>query len=390
MGPIITLDKSAFQSLSRREHLFLHKHFTETLTPILAMELLADLSKQRGLPTSPDSWVAVLAEKFGGSGPVTNADYRTLCVCSLMGARFVMDGRIVPAKATVVGGPGRPRGLYIGLSPVNEAILRWSMGDFSELERQLAGLWRRATESISLESFRDQLNDHHVILPSVRGLEDLLPTTDALLSTATLQDVWLDWLIAQLAVPMEHERFIRLRWRIRGNVLLKDFAPYAWHCVRVLLTLVIATRFGIIHWQPTNLIDMQYLYYLPFCMVFASNDHLHRALVPPLLRIDQSFAVGERLKADLRRLADDWEGLNDEQRTERDFALGSYPSPSKDSIVHELWKRHCRPWRPGRGNRVTRLPQASQSEAIRQVRAMFQEVEGEEYFTAPEMPPWKR
>ena len=45
MGPVIILDKSAFQSFSRREHFSLHFHFLENPTPILGMELLADLKK---------------------------------------------------------------------------------------------------------------------------------------------------------------------------------------------------------------------------------------------------------------------------------------------------------------------------------------------------------
>jgi len=55
MGPIIILDKSAFQSLSRREHLFLHIHFMENLTPILGMERLGISEKKaeaQGLPSN--------------------------------------------------------------------------------------------------------------------------------------------------------------------------------------------------------------------------------------------------------------------------------------------------------------------------------------------------
>ena len=47
MGPIVILDKSTFQSLSYREHIFLDKYFYENNTPILCMELLGDLSKYK-------------------------------------------------------------------------------------------------------------------------------------------------------------------------------------------------------------------------------------------------------------------------------------------------------------------------------------------------------
>jgi hypothetical protein len=49
-------------------------------------------------------------------------------------------------------------------------------------------------------------------------------------------------------------------------------------------------------------VDIAYLYYLPFCMVFASSDNLHKRVVPLFLRPDQSFVEGPDLKADLKKI----------------------------------------------------------------------------------------
>jgi len=121
MAPIIILDKSTFQSLSYREHLFLDKHFYENNTPILCMELLGDLSKYKSNSTQGKQKVIELSRKFGGSGPVTNYDYRTLCVNSLLGQSIPLDGRIVPDNYTSVRSSDGTNGGIIDLGPFNLA-----------------------------------------------------------------------------------------------------------------------------------------------------------------------------------------------------------------------------------------------------------------------------
>lgn len=380
MGPIIILDKSAFQSLSAREHIFLDIHFMENLTPILGLEILGDLRKEGQGSRTAEEIVTVLAGKFGGSGPATNVDYRTLCVNSLLGNHFPLDGRIVPQSARVVRSPDGSRGIFIDLSPFNQAILRWSNGQFTEFERELAGHWRQVTRNLDYDSFVEQLNVHHVILPHVANVSELRHHIDALLDIAALQNVWLTWLLGQLSVPADYERAIMARWKASGHYL-QEFAPYAWHCVRVLLMLIGATRHQLISWNPTNLLDIQYLYYLPFCMVFASEDRVHQALVPILLRENQSFVTGSDLKADLHRIVDFRDALSEKQNHYLGYGLGSYPPPARDSVIHELWKMHCRPWRPGRGNQASNLPDEEKRKAIAWAREMFQEIEGDGYFS---------
>lgn len=63
--------------------------------------------------------------------------------------------------------------------------------------------------------------------------------------------------------------------------------------------------------RPSNKIDIAYLYYLPFCMVFTSNDNLHKQAVPLFLRKDQVFIPGAELKADLKKLDEHYSQLPD-------------------------------------------------------------------------------
>jgi hypothetical protein len=195
------LDKSTFQSLSKQEHFYLDVYFLENLTPILCMEILGDLRKETHGSKTAEQKVAELAKKFGGSGPATNIDYRTLCMNSLLGSHFPLDGKIVPQSTRRVDDPNGGYGVVIGLSPFNRAILRWRRGEFEEFEKEFSGYWRKVTQNLDFKSFRDQLNNLHVVLPKIYDFTELQTAIDQLLATPEHQNVWLFWLLSQLSAP---------------------------------------------------------------------------------------------------------------------------------------------------------------------------------------------
>jgi hypothetical protein len=67
----------------------------------------------------------------------------------------------------------------------------------------------------------------------------------------------------------------------------------------VVLAVLILTKHKLVSQKPTNFIDAQYLYYLPFCHVFVSGDKLHKRLVPELLGPEQRFLSADDLKHEL-------------------------------------------------------------------------------------------
>jgi hypothetical protein len=380
MGPIIILDKSAFQSMSHREHVFLHIHFEQNLTPILVMEILGDLSKQPRGSRTAEQVVEDLAGKFGGSGPVVNLDYLTLCYNSMLGVTVPMDRRIIPSSQGWATDSDGEAGMIIEPGPLNAAILKWSYGAFDDLDRQMSQYWRETTKSLSFESLERRLRKQHVLLPRIHSETDLTPVIGRLLETPDLQRLWLGWLFDQISLPEEYRSLIENRWRSLARPVLRRFAPYAYYCLRVLLLALLATRHALLKWQPSNLLDLQYHYYVPFCKVFASDDGLHRLLAPLLMDCDQTFVVGSDLKLDLFRLAEEWRSFTDQQKTMLRHALCSYPPPARGSIVYDLWKRYALPWRPESRNFASHLSEGEMQDALEWVKRMFIEVEGEAYF----------
>lgn len=127
---------------------------------------------------------------------------------------------------------------------------------------------------------------------------------------------------------------------------LSIFAPYAAHVLTVDALFHIALASGLISSdRPSNRVDMAYLYYLPFCMVFVSSDNLHRQGAPLLLREDQSFIWGPDLKRALSALDKHYSALPESEKEKGIMQIAPYPPTEIESIVSEAWDKHLPSWR---------------------------------------------
>jgi hypothetical protein len=107
-----------------------------------------------------------------------------------------------------------------------------------------------------------------------------------------------------------------------GGPRLADFAPYTAHCLLVDVFFHVAVdKKMIAPERASNRVDIAYLYYLPFAMMFVSNDKLHRRTVPLFLDDRQLFVVGEDLKRDLTALDAYYSGRPGEERKQGLFSL---------------------------------------------------------------------
>jgi hypothetical protein len=147
------------------------------------------------------------------------------------------------------------------------------------------------------------------------------------------------------------------RWRTAGGPHLVDFAPYAAHVATVDLFFNIAIGADMIgRERRSNKIDIAYLYYLPFCMVFVSGDKLHERTVPVFLDADQMFLPAGELKADLARVNAHYSALPDAERERGIMAIAPDP-PEGDFLVTKLWDRYLPRWRTNRERRVPLTPE---------------------------------
>ena len=136
------------------------------------------------------------------------------------------------------------------------------------------------------------------------------------------------------------------------NKSLKKFAPYAFHCGKVKIFFDFALRYNLVGTRPTNMLDLQYFYYLPFAKLFTSNDKFQKKLVPYLIDKDQEFIDGVELKKDLKNLVEYRETLFEKKDIER---TKNEPPQLPESLTYKLWNKYF-DWPPKYKSRIPPRP----------------------------------
>src|SRR5260370_10324390 len=357
MGPNILLDKSALQSLSltNGEIYKLSHNFNFVTCSVLLTEILGDLKKgQTGTEYSIDE-VRQRSQNLLGGG-YHCAHHRRLIAGDLMGYGIPMTGQVpLEGGKTTTNAVGE-KGVVFGPSPENRAINRWRDGDFSEAEKELSELWRESTRALDLEKFRREnlarMKVHHFKnLDNLHRYIAFVTQPTATEEKRQLLRVMMD----EFVIPQEGQTLVLANWGAAGYPAIDAYCPYAYYCFKVNQVFSYGVITGLITTRPSNRIDTQYFYYVPFCTVFSSRDNLHRDLASTFLRHDQSFVHGDELKADLKSLVQKASALTAEERREREFQYGSYPPFDENWVVNRIWRKHMRPWTPGSGNRAVKM-----------------------------------
>lgn len=345
MGPNIIFDKSFLQSLNRDEAVWLDQFFYTVMTPLFFVETLADLEKEDYKGRTPEQVVGNLAYKTPDRDVVANSHHRTILQGELTGVVTVdmktgrptrVDGRDVRLNGE--------HGVVFDVSPEEEAFARWQNRDFLHIERNQARAWRDELSSISpvdqKAKFQGWFGAH-----KPRGLEDVKAYADDYIDGENQKSV-LSFGLSLFDVNPEVQSEVLRRWDEAGQPTVREFAPYFRHVYGIELFFYLARSADLISGRQTNKVDMAYLYYLPFCMVFASNDKLHQEVVPLFLRPDQSFVWGPELKADFVALDHHYDALPATEKEKGTDYFAPRPPADRSFLVTRLWDRHMRPdWR---------------------------------------------
>ena len=344
IGPTIILDKSSYQSLSKEDTYELSRYFYVVVPPVLVLEILADLKKPNLDPDIAQASVQQLARKIQPVDGYVNANYRTLCTADLLGGKIKMDRRPIVAGGRRVVAEDGAVGTFLDNQPANEALIRWSCGRFGQAERILASQWRSASEAIDFEAFKRQLRSDIKWVP-LNSLSLVRQVVDELMDVPASQIALINGLLAELRAIPEVGEWTHRRWANGGFSVLRAFAMYARHCVRVNVMFQLALVHGLIGTRSTNRIDMEYLYYSPFAHIFCSGDKLHRDLADQVLEADQSFVWHDDLRAALRKVAD-------MRKEAKDAGVENFHllEPEEGSLIRDLWIKHLGHW-PDRSKR---------------------------------------
>jgi len=328
-GPILIFDKSALQALSLDESNWLDNFFMTNITPLFFAETLADLEKEVGKGRTPEEVVGHLALKTPDMQATACAHHEKILGGDLYGQHIPLDGRIPRDFGKVVELDGK-RGIYFEKTPEEEALERWYNREFLDVERQIAKQWRRNLCGLDHEH-------------SYSFFQNWFPLGKPknVTQAKILADAYFDGSSQEAALK------------------LREFTPYFRHLYGVDLFFNLAMAADLISrvrpaGKADNKVDIAYLYYLPFCQVFLSNDNLHKRVVPLFLRDDQSFIVGDELKADLRKLDSHYAELPDDVKVSGFYNFAPDPPEDPSFLVTQLWDKHLPRWRQIKAERVPR------------------------------------
>ena len=217
-----------------------------------------------------------------------------------------MANRDAARPCTRRGSPGPDDG-KIGLvyeeSPESQAFARWQRGKFFDVEQQFARLWREQLARMPLYQSAEVVRAILAVRETPRDLTQALDIAREAVCGAGQRYRTLKLAYALLDLDHRFWTEVATRWKRVGGPDLPTYAPYTAHCLLVDVFFYVAIHKGLISPErPSNKTDMAYLYYLPFAMMFTSNDKLHRRTAPLFMRDDQIFQPADELKTDLRAL----------------------------------------------------------------------------------------
>ena len=345
MGPITLFDKSFLQSLSIDESVWFDNFFLTNISPLFLVETLADLAKTTRSGRTPEKEVCIIAQKTPEMNSSPNVFHVDLCIANLQGQEIAMDGRIVLAGGVPLKTADKS-GVLFKLSPEMEALARWRDGDFRYVERNFAGIWRRSVENIDLRSIGIFLKSIGVAIVNFRSLEEARNAASAFIEQNSNQIGFLKLALLALNIPDPFIPSIFERWEHNGRPLFNRFAPYAFYVLTIVIFFHMALESTLISQQKaSNRIDLAYLFYLPFCMLFVSSDHFHRKCAPLFLRNNQEFIWGEDLKKDLGRINEYFDKLPDEDKQKGIYSIAVRPPTDEDFLVAGIWDRFFPNWR---------------------------------------------
>jgi len=382
MGPIIIFDKSTLQSLSVDEAVWLDVHYSANITPLFFVETLADLEKEVQGGRTPEQVVGNLAEKTPEEGK-PNVHHVTVCVNELLGAQVEMRGVPVLAGGEQVESEGR-QAVVFKESPEMAALSRWQEGRFLEVEREFARVWRNALSGLDLGALYGE--GRSIIQRHSRPRDLLEAKALAVALHEKRGSRYTREALQALPVRADVHREIAERWRAAGEPPIKQFAPFMAHVVTVdsFFTIALGADF-ISRERASNKVDIAYLYYLPFCMVFTSGDKLHAKTAPLFLGERQRFVSAEELKDDLAKLDAHYSALPVEVKQRGVLSFAHYPPTEGEFLTAKMWDELMRPdWRKHAADPGLKLSKEQEKALVAQVNRMADAKRSAQGFTSKE------
>jgi hypothetical protein len=343
MGPIIIFDKSSLQSLSVDESVWLENFFLINITPLFYIETLGDIEKEvKGNKTSQQIVSNIALKTPQNSYP--NMHHSRLLVHNLLGGKVDMANRPNLGGGIFKESPDGKIGVHYEKFVEAEAMQRWQEEKFLEIEKNFAKKWRKSLSNIDFDYMIGLAKN---IIPKGKKFKNLVEIKDFVdnFVQGGYKELY-ELTFEVLKIPDALHSNIMVRWEKEQYPNLEIFAPYAAYVLKINLFFFLSMNSSLISKdRPSNMIDIAYLYYLPFCMVFTSNDKLHMKTAPLFMEQGQIFIKGQDLKSSLKELDEYYSKLSNEIKNQGVMKFAVYPPEEMNTLVVNLWDKFLPIWR---------------------------------------------
>lgn len=343
MGPITLFDKSFLQSLNVDESTWFDHFFLTNVCPLFFVETLADLEKSVRDGRTPEQEVGLIADKFPEMHGTPNIYHAHPALNELNGQPTAMDGRIIVPGGRLVKVDGKASAVFDQPEEV-KAFNRWQKREFQDVERLYAKAWRQQVNGLDLKELTTRLTALGINGRDCKSLQQAKEIADVFIQNPATDLDKLQLAVLIFKVPYTTASQMINRWIATGRTPLKDYAPYISYILTVEIFFYIALTKGFISPdRASNRVDISYLFYLPFSMVFVSSDKLHRSCAPLFMRSDQEFVWGPDLKQSLKEINAYYLTLPDEIKNQGVMRFADCPPDDHGKLVGALWDRHLNP-----------------------------------------------
>lgn len=251
-------------------------------------------------------------------------------------------GQIPLAGGRPVRNPDGKPGVVFEKSPEALAFARWQRSQFHEVERDLASSWRRMLSELNLQEVAQRMRALGITPQTCRSFDEAYGIAAALVHSRAAPEQQIGLLFTFVQIPPHLQAPIVQRWSDSGFPPLANYASYAAHVLKVELFFQIALAAHLINSDRTsNRADIAYLFYLPFCHVFASGDKLHRRCAAVFMTKEQDFVWAPDLKSELARVNREMLATSELERQEGLHKFAPYPPGDSSTLMVRLWAKHA-------------------------------------------------
>lgn len=364
MGPTIIFDKSTLQSISIDESVFLQQFFLTNLTPLFYVETLGDLDLEKHKSGKPIiDVISELSAKVPSTGIFPNVHHARLLVGNLIGLPVEMDGRTIRDGGQEKIDPEGNIGIHYSESPEEIALRRWNKKEYSEIEQLFSGEWRRTLSNISFDIVLAIVKNIAPINKEFKNPSQIKDFVDKYVKSNEKELLYLAFEL--LGLPEKYYHQAQKRWNQSSTLSFEEFAPYTAFALKVDLFFYLNMLKGFESKErSSHIVDLSYLYYLPFCNVFVSNDKLHKRIAPFFIRKNQIFVDGRDFKKGLGELDKYYTPFIDEIAEKGMMGFASQPPTDLNNKITEIWDGIFPNWRKSTSNKKIISPKPEEDKRL--------------------------